>query len=307
MPDTLVGLDELIRSELEKFAAHWFWALLGFTLLVALGLMFEFPEILHDTVGALKEICRCPTVKRKLSPKAKLLGTFGWILIIAGVVGEGVAEGFLFKADGLVLKFDEILLADTTKSAGAARASAKQAANAAEFANGQAKRAKDEADAVAKQAEEIDSDLARTQYLLSGRSVTDPDSLVKQLRQYKWQTANFGSYNSEPDEIPLCRQLVSAARSAEMNVPQDACGRQFPIGGPPLTGIVISGPDVAETMALAQIILHTSNLGAAGVQSGLSAPELTILVGAKPLFVMGQARGVKAQKNNAHRKQRTKP
>jgi hypothetical protein len=137
MPDTLVGVDELIRSELEKFAAHWFWALLGFTLLVALGLVFEFPEIWHDTIGALKEICRCPTVKRKLSPWAKLAGTFGWILIVAGVVGEGIAEGFLFKADGLVLKFDEILLAETTKSAGAAGASAIKAANAAKIAKDQ--------------------------------------------------------------------------------------------------------------------------------------------------------------------------
>lgn len=137
MPDTLVGVDDLIRSDLEKFAGHWFWALLGFTLLVALGLMFEFPEIWHDTIGALKEMCRCPTVKRKLSPWSKLAGTFGWILIIAGVVGEGVAEGFLFKADGLVVKFDEILLADTTKSAGAARKSAIKAADAAKIAKDQ--------------------------------------------------------------------------------------------------------------------------------------------------------------------------
>jgi hypothetical protein len=120
MPDTLVGVDALIRSELERFASHWFWTLLAFTLLVALGLACELPEIWHDTLEALREICRHPTVRRKLSPWAKLAGTFGWVLIIAGVVGEGIAEGFLFKADGLVLKFDEILLQDTnSKSNGA--------------------------------------------------------------------------------------------------------------------------------------------------------------------------------------------
>jgi hypothetical protein len=78
----------LIRSELEVFASHWFWALLGFTFLVAMGLAWELPEIWHDTVEALKDICRCPAIKRKLSPWAKLAGTFGWVLIIAGVVGK---------------------------------------------------------------------------------------------------------------------------------------------------------------------------------------------------------------------------
>jgi hypothetical protein len=114
MPDTLVGIDALIRSELEGFASNWFWTLLIFTFLVALGLTCEFPEIWHDTLDALRKICRFPAVKEKLPPWAKLSGTFGWALIIAGVIGEGVAEGFLYKADGLVLKFDEILLQDTT-------------------------------------------------------------------------------------------------------------------------------------------------------------------------------------------------
>jgi hypothetical protein len=161
-----------------------------------------------------------------------------------------------------------------------------------------AAKVKDKVEAVDKRAEEIDSDLARTQYLLSGRSVTNPDSLVKQLKQYKGQTVHFGSYNSEPDESLLCGELASAARAAEMNVPEDFCGRLMQVGHLS-TGIVISGPDIPQTLALAQIILHTSNLGPGGAVSGIKAPELNILIGAKPRFEMGQARGVKVKAKKA--------
>src|SRR5438477_13061682 len=115
IPDTLKGVDDLIRAGLEGFSADWFWRLIEFTFLVALGLLFELPEIKHETIASVKEICHCPPDDRKLSPYAKLAATLGWVLIIVGVVGEGVAEGFLFKADGLVLKFDEILLADAQR------------------------------------------------------------------------------------------------------------------------------------------------------------------------------------------------
>jgi hypothetical protein len=125
--------------------------------------------------------------------------------------------------------------------------------------------------------------------------VVDPDSLVKQLKHYKGQTIHFGSYNSEPDESPLCGSLASAARSAEMNVHQDECGRFTPVGTPS-TGVVISGPDVSQTVAISEILLHTVDLGAGGVVSGIKAPELRILVGGKPPFRIGQARAVKTPK-----------
>ena len=94
--------------------------------------------------------------------------------------------------------------------------------------------------AVAKRAEDIDADLARTQYLLSGRSVVGPDSLVRQLRQYKGQMVRIESYNSEPDESLLCGQLLSAVHAAEMNTPEDFCGRLVAVGAPS-TGVAISG------------------------------------------------------------------
>ena len=77
-----------------------------------------------------------------------------------------------------------------------------------------------------------------------------------------------------------------------MNVPQDECGRYDAVGYPS-TGVVISGPDIQQTLDLAQILAHTVDLGAGGVSSGIKEPELRILVGAKPPFRIGQARGFK--------------
>jgi hypothetical protein len=244
------------------------------------------------------------------------------LFVIIGVAGELLADGgiFLFSSHLQTIADQEIV--DLTVTAGKAKDSAELAAKAAdrakasadvallksEAANDAAGKAQDKVGAVANQTKEIDADLARTQYLLSGRSVTDPDSLAKQLKQYKGQIVHFGSYNSEPDESLLCNQLAAAARLAEMKVPQDTCGRLLPVGNA-LTGVVISGPDIPQTMALAQIILHTSNLGPGGAASAIKAPELNVLVGAKPPFEIGQARGVKvpAKQQTKKKKMPSKP
>lgn len=235
-----------------------------------------------------------------------VLGLFGAGLVAAGVSGEFWKESQIATVETCIRKGNDALFLLFSKEAGDANvsaASAEASAKAADMAAGDAQK---KVEAVAKRSEDIDADLGRTQYLLSGRSVTDPDSLVRQLKQYKGQIAHFLSYNSEPDESPLCNELASAARSAEMNVPQDECGRLLPLGNPS-TGVVISGPDLPQTLALAQIILHTSNLGAGGVVSGIKADELRILVGAKPPFSIGQARGVKIPKKQPASKAKTKP
>jgi hypothetical protein len=192
-------------------------------------------------------------------------------------------------------------------NASTALSNSKEAETKSNDAVDKAGKAQIKVDAVARRAEEIDADLARTQYLISARSVTDPDSLVKQLKQFKGRKIYFESYNSEPDETMLCGQLSSAAQLADPNpFTRGQCGLLIPQGNPS-TGVVVSGPDIAETVRLAQIILHTSNLGAGGITSGIKALELTVLVGAKPPFVMGQARGVKMPTKKQKSEPNTKP
>jgi hypothetical protein len=140
-PDTLKGVDDLIRSGLEAYRGSCFNWLLGFTGLVAVGLLFEAPEIWHETVKAIRELAHSCKPERHLSAWAKLGGTVGWVLIIAGVTGELVVDSFVSKADGFVQKFDEILLAETTTKAGQAKTSAIGAANAAQRARSEADKA----------------------------------------------------------------------------------------------------------------------------------------------------------------------
>jgi hypothetical protein len=47
-PDTLKGVDELIRTDFEAFRLDWFSLLLAATLLVVIGLFMEGPELLHE-------------------------------------------------------------------------------------------------------------------------------------------------------------------------------------------------------------------------------------------------------------------
>src|ERR1019366_6374 len=143
-PDTLKGVDDLIRSSFEAFREAWFTRLLVFTALVVVGLLFEAPEIWHETIQAVRELFRSCKPARHIPAWMKLAGTVGWMLIVIGVSGEFVAESFVSKADGFVQKFDEILLAETNRAAGTAKASAEGAAKAVERAKKAAAEIEDE-------------------------------------------------------------------------------------------------------------------------------------------------------------------
>jgi hypothetical protein len=172
-------------------------------------------------------------------------------------------------------------------------------------ANEAAGKAQEKVGAVGTRAEEIDADLARTQYLLSGRSITNFDSLVSQLKQYKNRVVHIGS-TSDIEQDLFCAALYKAAYDAEVMGALDECGRLVQVGRMP-TGVVISGPNQQETIDIAEILLHTCSLGPGGTQAGTISPELGIFVGAKPPFMATQARGVKIPKRQQPSKARTKP
>jgi hypothetical protein len=125
IPDTLKGIDDLIRADFEAFRAVWFARLLTATFLVVVGLVMEGPELwheIHSIVHRWKFNRRFHfSIPETHTPEwARLLAFVGWVLIVAGVAGEFVADSFISKADGFVQKFDEILLADAQRTSGLA-------------------------------------------------------------------------------------------------------------------------------------------------------------------------------------------
>jgi hypothetical protein len=130
-PDTLKGIDTLIRADFIAFRETCFNWLLAATGLVVVGLAFEGPELWHEISSITRRWCFRRKFRFSLPEEhtpnwAKLLASLGWLLIVVGVVGEYVADSFVSRADGYVQTFDQILLAETQNrtALASARASA---------------------------------------------------------------------------------------------------------------------------------------------------------------------------------------
>lgn len=196
---------------------------------------------------------------------------------------------------------------DAKKSAEGAASAASRAEASANGANAAAGKAQDKVEAVAKRAEEIDSQLTLTQLLTSARHVENIQTLTDQLRQFKGQTVVLASYGNDSEMYGVCFVLKSITHDAGMN-PIDQCGT-WNSNGPPATGISVRGPDDNAVLSMAEMISRTGKLM---VQSGPygNAPKpatFAILVGPKPPFEIGQARGVRAPAKKQTKKQNAKP
>jgi hypothetical protein len=113
-------INDLVRSDFESFRDGWFHWLLFWTAIVAVGLLFELPEIIHDSVEAIRNLRHSPKSTPEIRPWMKLLVSVGWLLIIVGVMGEFVADSFVSNADGIITTFNENLLADAQRQTGIA-------------------------------------------------------------------------------------------------------------------------------------------------------------------------------------------
>jgi hypothetical protein len=133
-PDVLKGVDDQIRSALEAFRNACFSWLLVSTGVVVVGLLFELPEIWHESINAIRELMHSCKPERHIPAWMKLVVSLGWLLIVVGVAGEFVADTFVSKADGAVQTFNNILLTEARKeTAFAIERAAKAEATASGF------------------------------------------------------------------------------------------------------------------------------------------------------------------------------
>jgi hypothetical protein len=91
-PDTLAGVDALIRAEFENFSDWWFARLIWSSVIVAIGLFFEGPEVFHEVAGAIRRMLHIGKPEKDKQPWIVLCGLIGWLLVAGGVACEGIAE-----------------------------------------------------------------------------------------------------------------------------------------------------------------------------------------------------------------------
>jgi hypothetical protein len=283
-------------SSLARSLGRWEWAEYSSCALVALGCSGEYIAEFTDLwSGGVKE------KKDRLAKRSTLLLISALALELMCLVKTNSISGTLIGSLSDEAQKADVKAQSALDKSNTADTKAGEALSKSMAATDAAGKAHEKVAATAKRAEEIDADLALTQYLMSARSITDLDSMVGGLKQYKGQRLIVDSYANDAEITGLCSALGYAAHKAEMDVTQE-CGNKWTMGGTS-TGVVISGPDVQETMDIARLLLKTANLGPGGAVSAIKAPVLTIFVGARPPFMTGQARGVKAptvKKNAKH-------
>jgi len=170
------------------------------------------------------------------------LASVGWLLIVIGVAGEGVAEALVSKADGLIETFNEIVvtgqqheIAQAEGLAGNARTSSSEAASAAKsaveagkVATDLARSARQEADRFAddiksakEQAAKAESDLAEARRgaidtlaelnrLKSPRTVANVSDFVNTMTQFKETEYTFSSVFEDEESINLLKIMDDA-------------------------------------------------------------------------------------------------
>jgi hypothetical protein len=113
---------------LKNLRDLFFVCLIICTGFVAIGLVMEVGEIWHDAREAIwekslefKHWLALPIDRKeypaRLSRCKKLFATMGWVLIVVGVVGEGVFEGLVHKYDVALSTLSDSLIAETQREA----------------------------------------------------------------------------------------------------------------------------------------------------------------------------------------------
>lgn len=280
-----------IRSELQSVRSCFFWLLIACTAIVAVGVVLEsaedwFPSgklVLNMSTGIFRP--------SRFIRWRKMVINLGWMLVIVGVIGEGIFEVATSGADEMLQAFNNTLLAITTEQAGNAANSAKiahveanRAKAIADAAESVAKLTEGKAAAVSKRAEQIDADLTQAEGVVSARFIVpaDRDSVIEGFKSFNGQTVELLSYVGDTEAFFLCNSLWGITYEAGMK-PVGGCGTsQFTV--PMISPIRVSDPDMAQATKIAHLLTDTAKVGAA---SAVTGPSLVIFVGTKGVVGIG--------------------
>lgn len=231
LPELGRTIDELIRRDLQNLSDSSFRWLLISSGVVAVGVMLGGPEIVQEVRAVLRP---APNSKHQTPSYISLLALLGWILVIAGLVGEGIAEALVFKIDGLVQTFNEISLSEAEKQSG---------------------RATERASIALLEQERLRSENLRLEALIQPRSLSldQQRAIGLALRPFKGRKLVIAVASlNDPESYDFGQQLLASVNAAKVDLmfsAGSASGKQY--GAITETGIQIRWPQGQHDLAMA--------------------------------------------------------
>jgi hypothetical protein len=218
----------------------------------------------------------------------------GWVLVAAGVAGEGVAEGFVSKADNIVRTFNDILLTEARAKTGIAFERASAAYLRAEVARMRTA-------GLEKEAEELLKHNLELQALIQPRDISpeEDSAITKDMERFRGKFILILEYQ-DPEAIRL-GNLITHALAGPIKYPWgfgpfvQESPLQEGITIPIRTGVEVSGDDKELVKALKDALFSKAHLEPAptrplifgpGVRFNPTVPrtpDATVHVGLKPL------------------------
>jgi hypothetical protein len=107
------ALESPARKALEANSqSDFFWLLIS-TALVAVGIAFEYPEVRHEFIEWLRSRKKAWVVEVVPANRNRvpLWSLVGFLIVVAGIAGEGIYEGLLGINDTRIRKMDESSIA----------------------------------------------------------------------------------------------------------------------------------------------------------------------------------------------------
>lgn len=217
---------DAVRDSLIRESNKWFTRLLISTGVVALGCILEIGE----TWTSLRNWTR---LKRKLpvedpNPLSWHIpaGAIGLMLVIVGVLAEGVFEGYVSNSDTAIRGHDEQILADTQRQAAdtyeraaIAMREAEGAKIDAEDAKLRAQGASDKSDIETKKREQLGAEVG-------WRKLTpnQQEDIGKACKGTASDNVSVSSYGMNPEAKALSSQIATAIFNHTFNVNLDPSG-----------------------------------------------------------------------------------
>jgi hypothetical protein len=199
-----------LRDDLTRVGSGYFHLLLFCTAIVAVGVIMEEADSFLPPGKPKLDLINGTLIPSRSIEWKKRLTRLGWLLIVIGVIGEGIFEGAVSWADGVRQNFDDTLLAVATDQAGTASKSAERANTLAASAKKESEESRALANGARKEADSFEKDIksakndaaeAESHLAAAARRANDLTAQLKRL--------------TTPRSLPASPQVVAALQQFE--------------------------------------------------------------------------------------------